>query len=167
MSSTELRNGKISDEILNVVMIYDDLDNVARATSALGRLAPQSTVTPTDVTTWSLKALNSTQSQGEEAEYAHLLMLALSRRESLSDWLLDWLYQWVTRRRVIDAMLVWNTGWADTSRLTAFALRHQLHFTFDCSAAIPEPVLAQLHERETMALAEPSSAYYRGWGLNT
>jgi len=187
VSATAIRDGQVLETTMNAVIIYDDSAIAAKANAMLDRAARRAD----EALLWSVKPWKfdlllrppTADAALEDAEEAHLIVLAVRSQTEMSPWLLDWLEQWARRRQIEDAALaVFDGGKGDTLSaaaspiLSQFAERHGLSFIFsdmrptrDESASF----LDELHMRAVATtptlhqiLEERSYDYYRGWGIN-
>lgn len=172
---------------MNAVIIYDGFDLGSNAYALLARAASRAdadlqwTVKP-----WRLDLLLQAWAADvafQDAEEAHVIVLAVRHPTDVPPSLLNWLEAWADRRRVQEAALaVFDGGSGDMLSATAipelsqFAQRHGLSFISGnvnpvddepavFGLAVPvggrdkTPVLPQIFE-------QPIYEQYQAWGIN-
>lgn len=183
MSAPVIPNESVSDKIVNVVIIYDDLASASKANAMLEKAFHQAGEGALwNVKPWRLDLLNLPPLADEalkDAANAQLMVLALRSAQSPPAWLLDWLEQWAASREVGEAALaVFVSGTADAfrwpamSRLPQFATQHGLNFIFDAGKPTEdEPTVIARGPREpspvtaTLPLNTDESPHQH-WGIN-
>src|SRR5688572_21990179 len=102
--------GRFREMRLKALLIYDDFEFVANATTLLDLMSPPSDRAEAKDVGWNVKsyrlaALNqkpSADSALMEALDADLVVLAIRNTETLPAWMTDWLESWATRRKFED-----------------------------------------------------------------
>jgi hypothetical protein len=176
---------------MNAIIIYDTLDYVMRATATLERVTHQADETIHWVMKpWRVDVLKmppALEAALAEAMEARLIMFAVSRVESLLNWLSDWLEQWARNRRIQEAALaIWDSGSLGTrlaqvplEKLSRFATSHGLRLIFDDNALIEhksaqiasnlqkqERLLVPTHQGIVEQPMRDDCRHWQHWGIN-
>jgi len=140
MSAMGIRQEDAFEPAMNAMIIYEGCDAAKQANALLERAFDQADAMRWNVRPWRLEMLGlppMAQQALREATEAHLIVLAICRRATVSPWLLDWLEVWAAHRQVQEAALaLFDDATGDTStgtmtpELSEFARRHGLSFIF-------------------------------------